>query len=99
MRRFRGFRAKRIRPPRRRRANHFVLSALGWCFLVLGVLGLFLPILQGVLFLLVGVFLLSMVSPRARLLRQQLGARFPKARHGLDQAETWIKVRFKKLFS
>lgn len=99
MRRFRGFRAKRIRPPRRRRANHFVLAALGWGFLVLGVLGLFLPVLQGVLFLLVGVFLLSMVSPRARLLRQQLGARFPTFREGFDRAENWIKARFRKLFS
>ena len=36
----------------------FIL-ALGWTFIVLGILGLFLPILQGILFLLIGFILLS----------------------------------------
>ena len=35
-----------------------ILSA-GWFFVVLGILGIFLPILQGILFLAIGLILLS----------------------------------------
>ncbi|HVO15328.1 MAG TPA: hypothetical protein VMV26_08950 [Alphaproteobacteria bacterium] len=63
----------------------------GWAFIVLGALGLFLPILQGVLFLLVGLFLLSSVSPRIRLLRQRLRsrarARYPEWTAKFEDAE------------
>ena len=54
------------------------LVASGWIFLVLGVLGLFLPILQGVLFLLVGLILLAKTQPRFRLLKMRLKKRYPK---------------------
>jgi len=32
---------------------------VGWAFILLGIVGLFLPILQGVLFLLIGLIILS----------------------------------------
>lgn len=53
-----------------RRTKTLVLYVLGWVFLVLGVLGLFLPILQGILFLAIGMVIMSHVSPwfRAKLL-------------------------------
>jgi uncharacterized membrane protein YbaN (DUF454 family) len=38
----------------------------GVALLVLGVIGLFLPFLQGILFLIMGLSLLSTESPRAR---------------------------------
>ena len=60
---------KRLRPPRRRRNNHVVLVVLGWLFLGLGVAGLFLPVLQGVLFLLVGVYLLSILLGLATIIQ------------------------------
>lgn len=71
----------------------------GWAFVVLGVLGLFLPILQGILFLLIGLFLLSSVSPRIRLLRQRLRARararYPewtgKFEEAEDRARHWVR--------
>ncbi len=90
---------KTNRKPKRRRNNHVLITVLGWIFLVLGVAGLFLPVLQGVLFLLVGVFLLSLTWPRARLMRQRLGRRFPAVRRGLDDAEAWLKKRFRRLLS
>ncbi len=47
-----------------------VMLALGYTFLVLGVLGMFLPILQGFLFLFVGLIILARHAPWAeRLLR------------------------------
>ena len=45
-----------------RRTRSLIIQGLGWIFMVLGVLGLVLPILQGILFLAIGMVLLS--SPR-----------------------------------
>ena len=58
-------------------------------FLVLGFLGLFLPVLQGVLFLLVGVYLLSRESSWARLLRQKFRRRYPALGRLMDEARDW----------
>jgi len=65
----------------------------GWTFVLLGVAGLFLPILQGVLFLFVGITLLSLASPRVRLARMRLGARFPAFRAGHERARVWLRRR------
>jgi len=51
---------------------------LGIAFLVLGVLGLFLPILQGILFLIVGLIILAPESRRIRRLLDRLRLRWPK---------------------
>ena len=73
------------------RIGKLILLGFGWAFVVLGVLGLFLPILQGILFLLIGVFLLAQVSPRVRLLRQRLrrhlSRRYPHAAETFGKAE------------
>jgi len=50
----------------------------GWSFLVLGVIGLFLPILQGVLFIMVGLALLSSRSQTIRRLTTYLERRYPE---------------------
>ena len=49
----------------------------GTCLLVLGVAGLFLPILQGVLFLFLGLALLATESRRARGVVVALKRRYP----------------------
>jgi len=54
-----------------------VLAAIGGLlFLLAGVVGLFLPVVPQVPFFLLGLALLAGVSPRARLLRDRLRARF-----------------------
>ncbi|MFP5265477.1 MAG: PGPGW domain-containing protein [Blastocatellia bacterium] len=58
----------------------------GWGFIVLGVLGLFLPILQGILFLLIGLSLLSNSSPWAARLLHRVRQRFPKISKTYDEA-------------
>jgi uncharacterized membrane protein YbaN (DUF454 family) len=60
--------------PRRKRI--LVLIA-GWSFIILGIAGLFLPFLQGLLFILVGVIILSSHYAWARLLMAKLRKRFP----------------------
>ena len=59
----------------------------GWGFILLGIVGLVLPILQGILFILVGLFLLSSVSPRAARLLNRIKKRFPRISKQLDLAK------------
>ena len=68
-------------------------------FVVLGIAGLFLPVLQGVLFLLVGLILLSTESSRARWLRQAFRRRYPGIGKRMDDARDWLaraRQRFRK---
>jgi uncharacterized protein len=62
-----------------RQMTHFLRIACGWSFIVLGVVGLFLPLLQGVLFLVVGITLLAPYVPLFSRLREWLARRFPRA--------------------
>lgn len=68
------------------RVKKLVLLLLGWGFLVLGVVGLFLPVLQGVLFLLVGLVILSSEYVWAHELLQKIRRRFPKFASQWDKA-------------
>ena len=72
--------------PKRSRLMRFVILASGWAFIVLGVLGLFLPILQGILFLAIGAYLLSLESPRTRRVIGRLRRRYPKLGATFDTA-------------
>lgn len=68
------------------RVKKVVLLFLGWGFLVLGVIGLFLPVLQGVLFLIVGLLILSSEYVWAHKLLQKIRRRFPDFASGWDKA-------------
>lgn len=68
------------------RVKKFVLLLLGWGFLVLGVIGLFLPVLQGVLFLLVGLLILSSEYVWAHKLVQEIRKFFPEFAPRWDKA-------------
>jgi len=50
----------------------------GIAFLILGVIGLFLPFLQGILFLVIGLTLLSQESDRARVWSEWLRGWLPQ---------------------
>lgn len=67
------------------------MLALGWGFVVLGVLGLFLPVLQGILFLCIGLVLLSRRSVRVRWLILKAGQRWPRFRAAVDKARMHIQ--------
>jgi uncharacterized protein len=51
----------------------------GWMFLILGTAGLVLPVLPGILFLVIGLSLLSLEYEWARRLASRLLSRFPAA--------------------
>jgi uncharacterized membrane protein YbaN (DUF454 family) len=73
------------------RIKRIAIYWTGWGFIVLGILGLFLPILQGILFLLIGLSLLSNSSPRAARLLGWLRARFPTVSKKYDEAKARAK--------
>jgi uncharacterized membrane protein YbaN (DUF454 family) len=51
---------------------------LGWFCVLLGILGLFLPVLQGLVFLVLGMALLAPYIPFLARLRRRLYRRFPR---------------------
>lgn len=61
--------------------------ALGWFLVGLGIVGLFLPVLQGVLLLSLGLLVLSRESPALRRLGRRLGDRFPFLRRIHDRMQ------------
>ena len=58
-------------------AKKTLILAIGWAFILLGIVGLFLPFLQGILFLLIGLLILSKESTVAKALLHRIQARYP----------------------
>ena len=68
-----------------------VIAVLGYAFIVVGAIGIFLPFLQGLLFIFIGLYLLSIGSPKvhAYLVRMYRAGkeRFPKIAKLLEKRE------------
>jgi uncharacterized membrane protein YbaN (DUF454 family) len=62
--------------------------AIGWIFVVLGIAGLFLPVLQGILFLLIGLVILSKEYRWAGKLLNRIRSRFPRIAESLAKAHS-----------
>ena len=73
--------------------KRWLLLLTGWGFILLGIAGLFLPILQGILFLLIGLVILSSEYVWAHRLLQKLQKRFPKVAAHLHQASERARSR------
>ena len=58
--------------------KRILILIAGWGFILLGIVGLFLPILQGVLFILIGLIILSSEYVWAHHLLTKLKQRFPR---------------------
>jgi Flp pilus assembly protein TadB len=82
------------------KGKKLVLLLLGWGFVALGVVGLFLPVLQGVLFLLIGLFLLSSEYVWAHRLLEKIRNRFPAAALRCEEASrkahNWLGKVFRR---
>ncbi len=68
----------------RRKARQWTVFAVGWMFILLGLVQLFLPLFQGWIFILGGLVLLSVVSPRARLVILRIRRRWPRTGARID---------------
>jgi uncharacterized protein len=77
--------------------SRVVTLVVGYIFIVLGIAGLFLPFLQGFLFLAVGLILLSRHASWARRALDWLRRRHPKLAHGIDRAEVWTTRKNRQL--
>lgn len=75
--------------------KRWLILGVGWFFVIAGLAGLFLPFLQGILFLFIGLVILAKESDWAHGLLQRLRRRFPKIAAQVDQAEdkalAWIR--------
>lgn len=78
----------------RARVKRIAVEIVGWAFIVLGIAGLFLPVLQGILFLLIGLFILATQYAWAARLLNRLRERFPRIAEQFDKArvkaERWV---------
>ena len=77
------------------RIKRILVLILGWAFILLGIAGLFLPVLQGILFLLIGLVILSSEYVWAHHLLGKLRERFPgisrKADEATQRAAIWMR--------
>jgi len=72
------------------------LLIIGWLFIVLGVFGLFLPFLQGILFILIGLAILSSRSEIIKRLLKHLEERHPRHHERIEYWRGKIRSWFKK---
>lgn len=83
--------------------TRLVMLGLGYSFLGLGVLGLVLPFLQGVLFIMIGLIILSRHAPWAHRALDRIRTRFPQAAGMIDKAEgvaeRWVEAGIAKVRS
>jgi uncharacterized protein len=71
----------------------FIIT-LGVLFIVLGLAGLVLPVLQGWLFLAIGAILLSMYSPGLRAWMDKHTVKYPKLHAFVGRAHAWTERVF-----
>jgi len=64
-----------------------LILIIGWSMIILGIIGLFLPVLQGILFILIGLFILAKRSRLAKELLDKLHHRYPGLSARLREAQ------------
>jgi uncharacterized membrane protein YbaN (DUF454 family) len=78
-----------------RHVKRILILIIGWVFILFGIVGLFLPVLQGILFILIGLTILSTEYVWAHHLLAKLRQRFPKTAHAADHASAkaagWLR--------
>ena len=65
---------------------------LGWALILLGIIGLFVPILQGILFILLGLLVLSRESVWARSSLHTMRLRFPMADRAMRRWQRKLRL-------
>ena len=73
----------------KKHAKRIALDTIGWLCILLGVVGLVLPILQGLLFLAIGFYILSVHSQFARKIVDKVKHFHPKITPHFE----WIERR------
>lgn len=84
------------KPVNQRWTLKFIRLVLGYFFLLFGMLGGFIPILQGWIFVALGLILLKDDAKWARSLSVWARRRYPNARPAFRRAYSWIDEVLKK---
>lgn len=79
-----------------RQIKRIAVLVIGWLLIAFGVVGLFLPILQGVLFILLGLLVLSRESETAHRWLQRGRQRYPHLDSKLKEWGEWWRQRFSR---
>ncbi len=74
----------------KRKIKKTIILTLGVLFLVFGFAGLMLPFLQGILFLLIGLALLSVCFPKMRIWIKNRTIHNERAYFTINKIETWL---------
>jgi uncharacterized membrane protein YbaN (DUF454 family) len=79
-------------------AKRLAVLLVGWGFILLGIAGLFLPVLQGILFILIGLIILSSEYVWAHKMLQRLRSRFPGVARKADEAQARAAGWMRRIF-
>jgi uncharacterized membrane protein YbaN (DUF454 family) len=77
-------------------AKRVATYIIGWFFILLGIVGIFLPFLQGFLFIIIGFLILSRESRWAKKMLVKLRRKYPKQNEQLKKFRQKIAAFFKK---
>ena len=72
--------------------KRIVIDTVGWVFIIFGVAGIFLPLLQGILFIIIGVYILSLHSRFAHQRLQSFKLKHPKAGEKIDAFDHRVRA-------
>jgi uncharacterized membrane protein YbaN (DUF454 family) len=72
-------------------ARKTLIHLVGWSFILLGIVGLFLPVLQGILFLLIGLLVLSKETKWAKDLLHRVEKRYPTQHQKMHEFNERLK--------
>jgi len=73
-----------------------IFLVFGWGFIIVGFFGLFLPFIQGILCMAIGLYLLSHESVWAKQLLEKIYNKFPGLRKAVYETKEKIKNWFGK---
>ncbi|MGH6945839.1 MAG: PGPGW domain-containing protein [Kiloniellales bacterium] len=77
--------------------RYWAVVALGWSFVLFGIVGLIFPVLHGILFLLIGFSILARKQAWAKRLLDRLRRRFPEYSQRFEDAEQRATKRLERL--
>ena len=74
----------------RKKLKRGAIWVVALIFILLGLVGLVLPFLQGILFIAVGLLLLSLVVPGVRVYLDRHTVRYPHIHQAVLRVEAWV---------
>lgn len=74
----------------KRKIKKILVLAVGATFIAFGFFGLFFPFFQGILFLIIGIFLLSFCFSKPRSWIKKCAEKSPRLIKVIEKTEKWI---------